>query len=125
MYRLSGESLRIMTYVAGGLLSAFTDIGLMQAAVSNGVPAYTATSVGFFAGLLVNYAFHAKVTFKSTTGIGSFGRYLCVVAANYMLTLAFVAGSLSLLGNPLAGKVISLPVIAAIGFFLSKRWIYR
>jgi putative flippase GtrA len=122
---MTGDKARFLIYVAGGLLSAFTDIGLMQVSMAAGVPVYTATSLGFCAGLLVNYAFHAKVTFKSATDLGSFGRYLSVVALNYLLTLACVAASLSLVGNGLVGKVMSLPLIAAIGFLLSKRWIYR
>jgi putative flippase GtrA len=125
MFRLSDDTARFVTYVAGGLLSAFTDIGLMQASMAAGVALYAATSLGFCAGLLVNYAFHAKVTFKSAADIGSFGRYLSVVALNYVLTLACVAASAHLVGNGLVGKVLSLPLIAGIGFLLSKRWIYR
>jgi len=125
MTRLLGIDTRILVYLVGGVLSAATDIGLMQALIAGGVGVYLATSLGFAGGLLFNYAFHARVTFKSAAGVGSFARYLCVVAANYLLTLAFVALSLALVGNPLVGKVLSLPVIAAIGFVLSKRWIYR
>lgn len=116
---------RVLTYLAGGVLSALVDIGLMQILILTGVGVYLATSLGFAGGLLVNYAFHARVTFKRAASVDSFVRYLCVVAMNYGLTLAFVAMSMSLLGNALAGKLVSLPVIAAIGFVLSKRWIYR
>jgi putative flippase GtrA len=125
MSQVSGETTRFVTYIVGGLLSAFTDIGLMQLSIMAGVAVYTATSLGFCAGLMVNYAFHAKVTFRSTTGMRSFGRYLSVVGLNYVLTLACVALSLALVDNGLVGKVVSLPVIAAIGYLLSKRWIYR
>lgn len=125
MTRLPGMDPRVLTYLAGGVLSALVDIGLMQALILGGVGVYLATSVGFAGGLLVNYAYHAKVTFKSATGLQSFVRYLCVVAMNYLLTLSFVALSLALVDNALAGKVLSLPVIAVIGFLLSKRWIYR
>jgi putative flippase GtrA len=125
MFRLSGETARFATYITGGGLSALTDIGLMQVSMAAGIAVYVATSLGFFAGLLVNYAFHAKVTFKRAADIRSFGRYLSVVALNYSLTLACVAASLSVVGNGLVGKILSLPLIAAIGFLLSKRWIYR
>lgn len=125
MIRLSGESARFAIYVTGGLLSALTDIGVMQASMLAGITVYAATSLGFCAGLLVNFAFHAKVTFKSAPDIRSFGRYLSVVALNYGLTMACVATSLTLVGNGLVGKVLSLPLIAAIGYVLSKRWIYR
>ncbi len=125
MTRVLGMDKRILVYLVGGVMSAATDIGLMQALLAAGVQVYLATSLGFAGGLLFNYAFHARVTFKSAAGVGSFARYLCVVAGNYLLTLGFVALSLALVGNPLVGKVLSLPVIAAIGFVLSKRWIYR
>lgn len=125
MTRLLGIDTRILVYLVGGVLSAAIDIGLMQALIMGGVGVYLATSLGFAGGLLFNYVFHARVTFKSAAGVGSFVRYLCVVAMNYLLTLAFVFLSVSLVGNPLVGKVLSLPVIAGIGFILSKRWIYR
>jgi putative flippase GtrA len=116
---------RMLTYLAGGLLSAFVDIGIMQLLILGGIDVYVATSLGFCGGLLVNYAFHAKVTFKSTTGLQSFSRYLCVVALNYLLTLGCVALSHSQLDSALVGKVLSLPAIAVIGFLLSRHWIYR
>ena len=125
MRRLPSLDARILTYLAGGVLSAAVDIGMMQALILAGVGVYLATSLGFGCGLLVNYAFHAKVTFKSATGLHSFVRYLCVVAMNYLLTLGCVAMGLALVGSPIVGKVLSLPVIAAIGFLLSKYWIYR
>lgn len=125
MNRLMGLDARVLTYLAGGVLSALVDIGLMQMLILGGIGVYLATSLGFGGGLLVNYAFHARVTFKRATSLHSFFRYLCVVAMNYLLTLAFVAGAMALFGIALIGKVVSLPVIAAIGFVLSKRWIYR
>lgn len=125
MIRPNREAIRFAIYVGGGVLSAVIDIGLMQAAILLGVGVYAATSLGFCMGLLFNYSFHAKVTFKKAMDSATFGRYLCVTALNYGLTLVFVAASLSLIGNALAGKIVSLPVIAAIGFWLGKRWIYR
>ena len=125
MMRLANIDPRMLTYLAGGVLSAVVDIGIMQMLILGGLGVYLAASLGFGGGLLVNYAFHAKVTFKSSTGLQSFGRYLCVVAMNYLLTLGFVGVSHALLGSALVGKVMSLPVIAVIGFLLSKRWIYR
>jgi putative flippase GtrA len=124
MIRLSRETTRFATYVAGGVLSAATDIGLMQGAMLVGIEVYAATSFGFFAGLLVNYTYHAKVTFQSAMDATTFFRYLCVTALSYGLTLACVAASLSLVGNGLVGKIFSLPIIAVIGFWLSKRWIF-
>ena len=55
-----------------------------------------ATSAGFATGLLLNYAFHARVTFGRLHSAGAFLRFLCVVALNYLLTIAFVSAALVL-----------------------------
>ena len=40
-------------------------------------------------------------------------------------TLGIVGASLALFQLPLPGKLISLPVVAVNGFFLSKHWIFK
>lgn len=112
-------------FVAGGLLCAGVDIGLMQLLLGAGVGVAGATSAGFAAGLLVNYAFHSRVTFDAAAGAAGFARYLCVVGINYLLTLACVALGARLAGMPLAGKLVSLPLVAVNGYLLSKYWIFR
>lgn len=52
-------------------------------------------------------------------------RFICVVGLNYILTLALVALSLSMFQNALIGKLVSLPLVAVNGFFLSKYWIFK
>ncbi|MES2161690.1 MAG: GtrA family protein [Pseudomonadota bacterium] len=116
---------QFLVFVAGGLLTALIDIGLMQLALRAGLPSLTAASLGFAAGLAVNYAFHARVTFARLSRRHSMLRYLVVVAVNYGLTLLLVALAQALLGSPLAGKLISLPVVAANGFLLSKFWVFK
>lgn len=112
-------------YVAGGVLSACLDIGLMQLLVLAKVDAITAASAGFVAGLLVNYAFHAKVTFNSATNAATFARFMCLVGMNYLITIMLVSAAQYLSGLPLLGKLISLPVVAVNGFFIGKRWVYK
>lgn len=116
---------RFAVFALGGLLCALVDIGLMQLLLQAGAHPTAAASAGFGAGLLANYAFHARVTFERAAGAASFARYLCVVALNYVLTIACVALADSLLANPLAGKILSLPLVAANGFLLSKYWIFK
>ena len=125
MQRVMGLSPQFLVFVAGGALSALVDIGLLQLLVANGIDAFVATTTGFLAGLGVNYAFHARVTFKNVTTLGTMARFLCVVGMNYLITLGFVAASLALFHFPLLGKLISLPVVALNGFFLSKHWIFK
>ena len=116
---------RFVIFVLGGLLCAALDVGLMQLLLWQGCSALLATSGGFLAGLLLNYAFHARVTFGRLTSSGSFVRFLCVVAINYMITVALVKLAIALGFPPLAGKIVSLPVVAVNGFLLSKHWIFK
>lgn len=112
-------------FVTGGWLCALVDVGLMQALAAAGMHFASATTAGFAAGLLVNYAFHSRVTFAAAATPVNFVRYLCVVGINYLLTMAFVSLSVAMLGNPLAGKLVSLPIVALNGFVLSKYWIFK
>ncbi|WP_020651812.1 GtrA family protein [Massilia niastensis] len=113
------------TFIAGGVLCAAVDIGLMQLLLGAGMHHTTAASAGFGAGLLVNFAFHSRVTFGQAASASSFARYLCVVGLNYLLTIACVALAVSLLDNPLAGKIVSLPLVAINGYLLSRYWIFK
>jgi putative flippase GtrA len=125
MLRLTAPSPQFLLFVAGGALSALVDIGLLQLLVMNKVEPFSATTYGFLAGLIVNYAFHAKVTFKNVTTLATFTRFLCVVGINYLITLACVASAVALFQWPLLGKLVSLPLVALNGFFLSKYWIFK
>jgi putative flippase GtrA len=116
---------QFIVFVTGGLICAVADVGLMQLLLSGGVSTAVATTAGFGAGLLVNYAFHSRVTFNTTASPANFSRYLCVVGINYLLTLACVAAAGAVLDNPLAGKLVSLPLVAVNGYLLSKYWIFK
>ena len=52
---------QFIVYLTGGVLSAAIDIGVMQWLLHLDATLVTATSVGFFAGMVVNFAFHARV----------------------------------------------------------------
>lgn len=119
------RSRQFMVFVAGGVLCALIDIGLMQLLLLLGVHYSVAASAGFGTGLLVNYAFHTRVTFGKNANSSNFVRYMCVVGINYSLMLACVALFATFFDNPLAGKLISLPIVAINGYLLSKHWIYK
>jgi putative flippase GtrA len=121
----SSDRGRFALYLAGGVLSAAVDIGTLQALLACGVPTLAATTVAFVAGLVVNYAWHARVTFGQQGKAASFARYLCVVAVTYAMTVALVAGFEHAFGSPLAGKLVALPLTAVAGYLLGKWWIYR
>jgi putative flippase GtrA len=123
--RLATHRRQFGTFLAGGLLCALVDIGVMQLLLRSGVHFAGATTAGFLAGLLVNYAFHSRVTFEAAASASSFARYLCVVGLNYLLTMACVSLAVSLAGMPLAGKIVSLPLVSVSGYLLGKFWIFR
>lgn len=125
MRRLAGHSRQFGVFILGGLVCAAVDIGLMQLLLHAGVHYTGAASAGFGAGLLVNYAFHSRVTFGATATRANFTRYLCVVAVNYSLTMACVALAVHFAGMPLLGKIVSLPLVSINGYLLSKYWIFK
>ena len=119
------SSHRFVVYLGGGVLSAAIDIGTLQALLTCGVPTLVATTVAFVTGLLVNYAWHARVTFSQQGNAASFVRYLCVVAVTYTMTIGLVAGFDHAFGSPLAGKLVALPLASVAGYLLGKWWIYK
>jgi hypothetical protein len=48
-----------------------------------------------------------------------------VVGINYALTLGCVALAQTLAGMPLAGKIVSLPLVSINGYLLGKYWIFK
>jgi putative flippase GtrA len=125
MRKVLKHSRQFGTFIAGGLLCALVDIGVMQGLLHAGAHFTGATTAGFLAGLLVNYAFHSRVTFEAAASTSSFARYLCVVGLNYLLTMGCVSLAVSLAGMPLLGKIVSLPLVSITGYLLSKFWIFR
>ena len=120
--KISGQ---FLIFVSGGVLCAVIDIGLMQLLIMFGTTPLVAATAGFVSGLLVNYLFHAKLTFSSSTSVTGLTKFLSVAGVNYLVTIGFVALSVALIDNALAGKIISLPFIAIYGFLLSKYWIFK
>jgi putative flippase GtrA len=116
---------QFLVFVAGGVLCALIDIGVMQLLIAKQVNSLLAASAGFLAGLLINYAFHARVTFKGAATRANFLRFLCVVGINYLITIGLVGLSLALAADALVGKLVALPLVAVNGFLLSKHWIFK
>lgn len=117
-------------YLVGGVLSALVDIGVMQLVIHGGMSYQVGTSAGFASGLLLNYIYHARLTFRAAATSTSFFRYICVVILNFLLTLSCVAVAVALLQlsvqtSSLIGKIVSLPIIAINGFVLGKYWIFK
>jgi putative flippase GtrA len=113
-------------FIAGGVISALIDIGIMQLLILFGFDKILATSVGFFSGLLFNYMFHARMTFKSKSSVYILFRFLIVVSVNYLITITLVYCAYYFLHqSAMLGKIISLPIVALNGFLLSKYWVFK
>ena len=113
-------------FVGGGLLSAAVDIGTLKALLIAGCVAPLAVAGGFMTGLMVNYLFHQNLTFKSTPSLWKACRFLIVVGINYLITMACIYVSDSLMGiGVIWGKIFSLPLVAVNGFLLSKYWVFK
>jgi putative flippase GtrA len=120
------ESVRqFATFIAVGVVCALLDVGIMAALLHVGIHYTVAATAGFFLSFIVNYFLHTRLTFNARSTKTRFGRFIVVVAINYGLTLLIVVIFETMLSQPLLGKIISLPVIAVNGFFLSKKWVYR
>lgn len=112
-------------YILVGIVSALIDIGLMQLLINFGFHHLIAASCGFFAGLVVNFILHSRITFKEDYSHRMLVRYITLVMANYVLVLIVIQIFNSWLSMPVLGKILSLPLVALNGFFLSKYWIYK
>lgn len=112
-------------FVGVGVLSALVDVGTMLGLTFLGVHYGLAASVGFAVGLVVNYIFHARVTFRAATSVGTAGRFGVIVLLNYIITIGFVFSFQHLFGIPLVGKLLSLPVVAINGYFWSRCWVFK
>lgn len=112
-------------YIMVGIGSALIDVGLTQLLLSFDVHYLVAVTFGFVVGLVLNFLLHSYFTFKEVYTLKAFARYIFVVLFNFVLVLFFVELFHSWLSSPILGKIVSLPVVAVSGFFLSKYWIYK
>jgi putative flippase GtrA len=119
------HSKQFLVFIIGGVLSAVVDVGSMVMLLRFGSIVFIATTAGFLFGLVVNYLFHLRLTFSANNSASTAARYLVIVSVNYLITLAFVFLGVHVCGGATLGKVASIPVIAVIGFLLSKYWAFR
>lgn len=117
---------QFLIFIAGGLISVAIDIGVMQLMISLEINPLLAATVGFFSGLIFNYLYHVFFTFKSMISFAILVRFMIVVCINYIITiiLIYISYSLFMVGV-LPGKILSLPIVAANGYLLSKHWVFK
>lgn len=112
-------------FLGVGLASAALDVGATGGLLWLGVHYAVATTVGFALGLLLNFMGHSRISFGATQSAGMAVRFACVVVLNYGLTLALVTAGAHWLNNPMAGKLVSLPMVAIHGFLWGKYWVFK
>jgi len=115
---------QFLVYVIVGVLSAVLDIGTMQLLLAAGFGYPLAVSAGFVVGLLFNYVTHQRVTFKAKHSFRSVWRFAVLLLLNYALTLGCVEVGVQVLDSVLAGKLLSLPLVALNGFVLGRYWVF-
>ncbi len=118
---------RFTTFILVGGFSALIDVGLVGLLLYAHFPDMASVTIGFLAGVIANYILHAKVTFQVTSmTAGSITRYLTVLFINYLITVGIIQILSIVFETPtLVGKIISLPIIAIVGFTLSRYWVFR
>lgn len=112
-------------FVLGGGLSALIDLGVTAFVLELRVHYQIAASIGFLAGLTVNFLYHIKVTFQTLMSSASAVKFMTVVGLNYAITMGVIWIVHAYLGmSVLLGKLVSLPLIAINGFVLSRLWVF-
>ena len=120
------RDLRFVRFLAVGLLVTLIDLGLTYLVDRLTGQRVVAVTTGFAAGLGAGYLLHARISFAARLApTRQIPRLLITVAVNYLLTLGIVEACAGLFGaSTLAGKLISLPAVAASSYLLSRRWVY-
>lgn len=118
---------QFLRFVFTGLTSTLLDLLALQLLLSARMASIFAVALAFLAGVGVNLLMHKFYTFRDSSRLSrhQVARYLAVVVFNLMLTEFVVWGAGSLLDlAPLQGKLLSLPLVLAVGFSLSRRWVF-
>lgn len=121
------RSNRFLRFIATGGVSAVVDVSLLAALVWAGAERQVGVSIGFVAGLAVNFLMHKYFTFSSRQAIEprEVFAYLSVAGLNYLLTMLIIEGLVRRFGAPLVlAKGCSLPLVAVVGFLLSRRLVF-
>ncbi len=114
----------VFVVVGGGV--TLIDLGLTYLLILVTGTRVFSVSVGFLAGLLASYLLHAKISFSaSLSPAKQLPRFAILVGLNYLITLGVVLVATDCLQlTIMIGKVISLPVVALVSYFVSKHWVY-
>ncbi|AUI67105.1 MULTISPECIES: GtrA family protein [Glaesserella] len=117
---------RIIIFLFVGIGSALIDIGVLYVLNKNVVWENSLSiSIAFICGLIFNYLCHTYFTFEKHATKSNAFKYLIVVLINYVLTLWVIKLQIQFGVDIILAKVITLPIVAAVTFILSNKWVYK
>lgn len=118
---------QFVRFILTGVSSLLVDLGVLQIMLGAGIGQEISVAVAFLAGVAVNLVMHKFFTFRDSRRLHGYQvvRYFIVVAINLALTEAAVWIATGQFGwSPLAGKLLSLAPVLAVGFTLSRNWVF-
>jgi putative flippase GtrA len=116
---------KFVVYVLVGCVSATIDLISLWLLIGLNTTQWLAVTLAFIAGFVFNTWAHFHFTFEASLTIHTGIRFITVVGINYLMTLLIIETLTALSLTLIAAKLISLPIIAASGFLLSKHWAFK
>ena len=126
-WRVDCSWLEFIRFVITGGVSTLVDLGGILLAQIIGCGMNVSVSFGYLLGVIVNFFMHKYFTFNSreTVRFREVSLFLSVGWINGLLTLTVVNIIVFLGGKIIVGKLLSLPLIVAVGYLLNKKFVFR
>lgn len=118
-------AMQFVIFILVGASSALLDLYLLYALRIINLNINLSITIAYISGASLNYLLHTFLTFKKTTNKSNLSKFIIALLINYSLTLIIIYILLQLNTDLIIAKIISLPVIAVIGFILARNWIYK
>ncbi|MDR2372495.1 MAG: GtrA family protein [Bifidobacteriaceae bacterium] len=116
---------RLALFGLVGAASAAVDFGVFMALTWVGLVEWAATAISFLTAFAVNYRGNRDLVFRAGAVPGAIGRYVVLVACNWVGSTALVA-ALAWSGLPgWAAKLISMALVAAVNFVALRNWVFK
>jgi putative flippase GtrA len=122
---MSADFRQFILYISVGVATALIDVASMQMVLHWSKNVFLSLTLAYILAVAFNFYCHSKFTFTFRMSLFVFCKYISVVLLNYILTVCLVYLLVQIGWSVIAGKIFSLPVVAVVGFILSKRWVYK
>ena len=111
--------------LVGGAMGALW-VGLLIALSRAGFPEWAASSIAFCVCVPLAYMGHRRITFRSNGCISTEARRFLVKAAAGLALSAAVPAAVAAAGHGVAASAVLTPAaVAAMGFLVSRLWVFR